>query len=228
MKLLLVAATPFEIGPLTEYLSERSGNGSDGAGSGSGVFKTAEHEVQLCITGVGLTATTYALTKALAKGAYDMVLQVGVGGSFDAHVPLGSLHFVKSEAFADLGAEDHNEFLDLFTMGLHGKDKLPFTDGRLVNPLVKQPFGEALPEAVGITVHTVSGSEGTIAKRKVHYPDAVLESMEGAALHYVCLLEEVPFMQVRAVSNYVTPRDKTQWQMGKAIKGLNEWLINQL
>ena len=49
--------------------------------------------------------------------------------------------------------------------------------------------------------------------------------MEGAAFHYVCLKEHVPFAQVRAISNFVTPRDKSQWQMKKAITNLNKWLI---
>jgi hypothetical protein len=35
----------------------------------------------------------------------------------------------------------------------------------------------------------------------------------------------VPFAQVRAISNYVIPRDKSQWQMKDAIINLNKWLV---
>jgi futalosine hydrolase len=55
--------------------------------------------------------------------------------------------------------------------------------------------------------------------------DCCVESMEGAAFHYVCLQEGMPFAQVRAISNYVTPRDKSQWQMKDAIVNLNKWVI---
>jgi futalosine hydrolase len=74
-------------------------------------------------------------------------------------------------------------------------------------------------------VNTVSGSEPTIKLRSEKY-NATVESMEGAAFHYVCLQEGVAFAQVRAISNYVMPRDKSQWQMKDAIFNLNNWLIS--
>lgn len=49
--------------------------------------------------------------------------------------------------------------------------------------------------------------------------------MEGAALHYTCLLENIPFMQVRAISNYVGERDKSKWKMKEAIRNLNDSII---
>jgi len=53
----------------------------------------------------------------------------------------------------------------------------------------------------------------------------VIESMEGAAFHYVCLQEAVPFLQLRAVSNMIGERDKTKWLMKEAIDNLNKELI---
>ncbi len=50
--------------------------------------------------------------------------------------------------------------------------------------------------------------------------------MEGAALHYVCLQEQIPFVQIRSVSNYVGERDKTKWKMKEAIENLNTELYN--
>ena len=48
--------------------------------------------------------------------------------------------------------------------------------------------------------------------------------MEGAALHYVCLMENIPFLQLRAVSNFVGERNKANWEIGEAIHHLNEKL----
>ena len=45
--------------------------------------------------------------------------------------------------------------------------------------------------------------------------------MEGAALHYVCLSEKIPFLQLRSVSNYVGERDKSKWALREAIMNLN-------
>ena len=49
--------------------------------------------------------------------------------------------------------------------------------------------------------------------------------MEGAAFHYVCLQQKIPFIQLRAISNYVGERNKTKWKMKEAIINLNEKLI---
>jgi futalosine hydrolase len=45
--------------------------------------------------------------------------------------------------------------------------------------------------------------------------------MEGAALHYVCLQQEINFLQLRSISNIVGERDKQKWEMKEAIANLN-------
>ena len=52
--------------------------------------------------------------------------------------------------------------------------------------------------------------------------------MEGAALHYVGLMEKIPFIQLRAVSNYTGERNKKKWKMKEAIVNLNNELIRLL
>ncbi len=49
--------------------------------------------------------------------------------------------------------------------------------------------------------------------------------MEGAAFHYACLQENIPFLQLRSISNYVEVRDKSKWKIQLAIKELNDTLI---
>ena len=53
----------------------------------------------------------------------------------------------------------------------------------------------------------------------------MVESMEGAALHYVCLKEKIPFLQIRSVSNYIGERNKKNWNMKESIANLNLELI---
>jgi len=55
--------------------------------------------------------------------------------------------------------------------------------------------------------------------------DPVTESMEGAALHYVCISENVPFVQIRSISNYIGERNKQKWDMMNSIVNVNEALI---
>ena len=208
MNLLIVAATEMEIGPLVAHLRE--------------VHPSSTAKV--LITGVGSIATAYALTRHLSNNRYDLVLQAGVGGSFDGSIELGDLVFVVSDQYGDLGAEDHEQYLDIFEMGLIAPDAPPHKGNKLHTPLLPVHELITLPRVSGITVNTVSGSEPTIKLRSEKFHSTV-ESMEGAAFHYVCLQEGVAFAQVRAISNYVTPRDKSMWQMKEAIYNLNNWLI---
>jgi futalosine hydrolase len=203
MKLLVIAATEMEISPFI-------------ADTGS--------KTDILITGVGMLATGYALTKKLNTTRYDLVIQAGVGGSFDMSLPLGEVVFVTTDRYGDLGAEDHDEYLDFFEMGLIDKEAAPYANGILKTPLLAIHEKIDLRHVSGLTVNTVSGSENTIRRRRQY--GCAVESMEGAAFHYVCLQEGVPFAQIRSLSNYVTPRDKSQWKMKEAIINLNDWLID--
>jgi futalosine hydrolase len=75
-------------------------------------------------------------------------------------------------------------------------------------------------------------NEITTSKQKVQfykkYFNPVIESMEGAALHYICLMEHIPFIQLRSVSNYIAERNKKYWNMKESIINLNNELINLL
>ncbi len=219
MKLLLVAATQAEISPLLEYLKQHW-QSIDPI-----TFMHGDNTVTTCITGVGMVATTYAVTKALQTERYTLMLQAGVGGSFSTDIPLGTVVRVADERYGDLGAEDHDAYIDIFEMGLLPKDEHPYTNGKLT-ATDTNGFDE-LAAVSGITVNTVSGNANTIAARAGRYA-SIVESMEGAAFHYVCLKEQVPFAQVRAISNYVEPRNRAAWKMKEAIINLNNWLIDFL
>lgn len=211
MNLLIVSATEAEIAPFTEYMQTASLR--EGVSGG------------LLYTGVGMLNTAYELTKHLQSNRYDLVLQVGVAGSYGRNINPGNVVFVTSDQYGDLGAEDHDNYMDIFEMGLINKDTRPYVIGKLYTPLIAVHNKITLPHVSGLTVNTVSGNEHTIKMRNDKY-HCDIETMEGAALHYVCLKEKAPFAQVRAISNLVTPRDKNEWKMSEAITNLNNWLID--
>lgn len=219
MKLLLAAATEAEITPLLQHL-QKGWTASPGM-----VYTRGDNHIHLCITGVGMMSAAYHLIKKIDNPAPQLAIQAGVAGSYHQDIALGELVTVASEQYGDLGAEDHYHFLDVFHLGLLGKDEAPFADGRLPAPAL--PWQSHLParRVSGLTVNTAGGSEFTIRSRNEKFR-CDIESMEGLAFHYVCLREGIPFAQVRAISNYVTPRDRESWKMKEAIINLNNWLIN--
>ena len=52
--------------------------------------------------------------------------------------------------------------------------------------------------------------------------------MECAAVFYVCLHEKVPFLEIRAISNYVESRDTTKCDIPLAIENLTDELFRFL
>lgn len=199
MKLLIVAATKAEIAPVYEHFNLPD-----------------RHFIQqptfdILITGVGMTATAFALGKYL-NNTYHLVINVGIAGSFDKELDLGSLVNIYEDTFAELGAEDHDEFISVKELGF----------GEITYHTNYDLVG--LPKVKGITVNKVHGNVESInAMIKRLAPQT--ESMEGAAVLYACNLNHLPCVQVRSISNYVEPRAKENWKIGLAIQNLNEWLI---
>ena len=218
MDILLVAATNAEIAPFTEHVNAIWRQQSEG------IFTNGHHRLRILITGVGMVATTYALTKTLHEHRYDMMLQAGIAGSFNRAIQLAEVVFVEKEMFGDLGAEDHYNFSDVFELNLSDPNKFPFHDRQLIAPSHKMTGLIDLRKVSSLSINQVSGSSFTATARYQKYA-CDIESMEGAAFHYVCLQENIPFVQIRAISNYAEARNRDSWKMKEAISALNDWLI---
>ena len=122
--------------------------------------------------------------------------------------------------FADLGIYEMDRFFTLFEKNFLDPNTVPYKHGLLENN-VDNTF--EIATANSITVNTVTDNFlQTNMFTKKYDPD--LESMEGAAFHYVCIQENVPFLQLRSVSNFVGDRVKTNWKMKESIENLNHHL----
>lgn len=185
-------------------------------------YSARHHEVHVLTTGVGMVATAAWCSRALSENSFDLALNLGVCGSFDRSLEPGHVVHVVTDRLAELGAEDREEFLTVQQLQLLGEDEFPFTGGRLVNDVPPSlPALAALPAVDGITVNTVHGTDATITRVIERFHPQV-ESMEGAAFMYACLIHGVRFAQVRAVSNVVEPRNRAAWRMPEAIRNLGE------
>src|SRR5262245_49645491 len=204
MRTLVVAATTAEIAPLV-----------------AGLGNIRHHQIDVLTTGVGMVATAARCSQALSRAQYNLALNFGVCGSFDPDLTPGTVVHVVRDRLSELGAEDDEAFLTIQQMRLLGNDEFPFSGGQLVNP--SPPANDALsrlPAVSGITVNTVHGNAQSIAAVAERFGPQV-ESMEGAAFMYACLIHAVPFAQVRAVSNVVERRNREAWTLAEAIDGLN-------
>ncbi len=218
IKLLVVAATRAEAGFLPDSVKKaKTGILFPLPGDGN-------LQLDLLITGPGITATTYHVTRALGGKKYDLALNIGLCGSFDPGITPVHVVNIVADQFGDFGAEDGTETLDIFEMGLLKKNDFPFKNGKLFADYgVKLNTLKALPEIEAITVQRVHGSAAGCKKAFEKY-GPVMESMEGAAFFYVCRMEKVPCLQIRAVSNKVERRNRKSWKVDEALKALSGYI----
>ena len=205
--ILVVAATAKEISPFIELTR-------------SGSFP----EVDILVSGIGLTASTYHLSKQLGIKKYQVVIQAGVAGSFDSNIAPGQVVAIKQDAIADQSVVELDKLKTLFDLRLVPQDQFPYKKGWLINPHTEILKKTKLKPVKGISVNQISTSKQMIRFYREVF-DPVVESMEGAALHYVCLMESTPFVQIRSISNTIGERNKKKWNMMDSIDNLNQSLI---
>src|SRR5215470_6107063 len=70
--------------------------------------------IDILITGIGLTTATYHLLKQVHLKRPDLVIQAGVAGCFDGKMPLGTVVIVKKEAIADQSVVELERLKTLF------------------------------------------------------------------------------------------------------------------
>lgn len=213
MNCLVVAATVIEITPFLEQLRKNNN-----------LFQ--KHQVDVLISGIGLTATTFSLTRQIQIKKPDLVIHAGVGGCFDKTIPLGKVLVVTMETIADQSVIELNRLKTLFDLKLVPQNRFPFKRGWLwnKNAVLKKV---RLKKVIGITVNEITTTSQKVKFYREKF-NPVVESMEGAALHYVCLMEKIPFIQLRAVSNYIAERNKKNWNMKESIINLNKELTDLL
>ena len=197
MGLLIVAATKLEIAP----------------------FLATNYKVDVLITGVGIPATIFNLNQKLAQTKYDLVIQAGIAGTFKGTFEKSDIVIIEEDTFADIGVDEIGNFRTIFEIGFADENEFPYKSGWLKNEqkILKKTN---LPIAKAITVNKITDDEKQLNQLKDKF-NADVESMEGAAFHYVCLQHKINFLQLRSISNKVGERDKAKWKMEEAISSLN-------
>jgi futalosine hydrolase len=169
-------------------------------------FRSGSLEIDLLIGGIGPVSTIYEMLKWInMNGSPDLAINGGIAGSFTEVLSNGDVVLPVSECFADLGIEDHDEFITLSEAKLTNADEFPFVKGYLPGDEKIISRINSLKRVKSITVNTATGSGASIERLKRKYnPD--IETMEGASFFYLCRRERIPFLALRAISNRIEPR----------------------
>ncbi|HET6253041.1 MAG TPA: futalosine hydrolase [Puia sp.] len=236
MHILLAAATSFEIQPTIDFLLTRPIHSATpasppvpGAAITPATHSTGQQDilrVSTLITGVGALSTAWSLMRQIDRDRPELIVQAGIAGCFTGK-PHGEVFAIHDETLADLGVWEDNRFKTPFDLSLADPNQSPFTAGRLINPYQTLLTLTGLEAVSAITVNEISTSPDRIDWYRTT-TSAAIESMEGGALHYIGLQEKIAFLQLRAVSNDIGVRDKSNWNIALAIRRLNDRLIGLL
>ena len=199
MKTLVVAATELEIAAsIPTFIETKTDN---------------------LVTGVGMVATAFALGQYLQGKSYDLLINVGISGTFNPYHKLGALLKIKTDRVFEFGAENDQDFIPIDSLGFGNSvfvESLPET-------ALPAEFYE-IPYVDAITVNKVHGADNSIDRIKKEHGLNLLESMEGAAFFYAANKLRLPCVQVRSISNLVEKRNVENWNIPLALNELNSWL----
>ncbi len=188
-------------------------------------FIFGPHEISVLVTGIGSVQTVWHLKNYFCT-VYkpDLVINAGIAGSFFDDIPVGEVVMPISDTFADMGIETGEGFIPIKDMGIMKVEKYPFVADRIfcINNYTRET-AHRLHAVRAITVNTVTGTDEKAEKlRLIFNPD--IETMEGAAFFYSCMMEDIPCLALRAVSNMVGERRSESWNMSLALKRLKDKL----
>lgn len=166
-------------------------------------FKNPDSEnIEISIGGVGLCEIGAFTAKLIVEKTPKIIILAGIAGAYPTSgLNIGDCVVVKSERATDQGA---------------------FRDGVFTSLYAK----EYLCPYIGIqkSLTAVGGSSvNSAASTKLSLTDERVESMEGAAFFATCIALDIPFLEVRSISNY-TNSSRGEWRVDIATAKLSETL----
>ncbi|MDH3349881.1 MAG: futalosine hydrolase [Desulfobulbaceae bacterium] len=183
-----------------------------------------EHDPQhRLITGVGPLETAYSLTRRLAESGNEVkgVLNFGIGGAYPIiNGSLGAnlldICVADLEIMGDLGICFNDRIEEFNSDNISVPTRFPFDD-KLTSQVVELLEHAGIPSRRGAFV-TVCGVSGTAERGEMvgTRVGGLCENMEGAAAARVCQAFELPFIELRCISNFVEDRDVSKWRLTDA------------
>jgi futalosine hydrolase len=193
--------------------------------------RIGQQAVRLVVTGPGMANTVHGLTVAIAAKMPGLILQTGCGGGFsEAGLKNGDVAIASKEIDIHLGLElagpeDALGALEFPVIKKPGREIFNCypvdarEHGRAVKGLKVALAGSGVNVFSGpfITGATVTAS-ATRSRHLHQHHGALVENMEGAGAAHVAALYDIPFLEIRAVSNRVGDRDKSRWDLPLAFR----------
>ena len=182
--------------------------------------------VPVVVGGIGAVNTAHALSTYFATHRTpSLVIQTGIAGAYvPANVSVGSVLLADAEIYGDAGVLTPEGWRPMEEIGIPliaatSSQPARFNyfplDAELVVRAAQAAGNSVTRTGKFLTLAQVTGVRAagdTLYERF----GALCESMEGAAAAHVCALHDVPFLEVRGVSNLVENRNRANWRIAEA------------
>jgi len=199
----------------------------------------ADREVLVAFSGLGKINAAAAAAAILSSYSVSRLWMWGSAGAYDlAGVEISDVALASEEILGDEGVATISSWQPLDAIGIPLIDTTvkPIFNRMEVDPLELMRSRQLLSEwqrippapriHVGpfVTVSAVSGSPARARLLSNRYR-ALCENMEGGAVAQICLRYQVPFLEIRGLSNRAGDRNKKRWQLSKALNNCQRALL---
>ncbi|GFO69381.1 futalosine hydrolase [Geomonas limicola] len=235
--IVLTASTDMELALLVEQLGGAPLAGLGHLKAWRAAAPSGAGEVILAVTGIGKVNAACAATLVVERCAPRLLINTGCGGAMaGSGLVVGDLAVASAECFPEEGVQTPQGWRGLDLIGIPAAvrgDARIFNEVPLAAGAAHQALELARREGYRVALgpfHTVSTCSGTaehgteLARR---YP-GICENMEGAALAQVAFIYDIPFLEVRGISNLVEDRDLSRWNLKLAVTEVQKFLIKFL
>ena len=224
--LLLVSATELESGTIQSQLEDAKT--IQHVGKRVIVGTLCDWRCVLLHTGIGAVNAAQALTCQIERQIPELVIQFGIGGAYvPTGLPIRSVVLATEEVYGDVGVVTPEGWRPADEIGIplvHGDppyfNRFPL-DSQLVSTAAEICGARC---GVFVTVSQCSGVQAVGDALHARF-DGVCENMEGAAAAHICKLYDIPFLEIRGISNLVEDRQPARWDIPGAANAAQSSLI---
>jgi futalosine hydrolase len=201
--------------------------------------RLADQDIALCVGGMGKVNAAHAATFLLTRFGPEALLIFGVGGAYPSSgAAVGDIALAKEEIAGDEGVLTVDGFKDAEYIGIPLLKTATATiySGYPAPPSLLQQSRKTLSSIrhdgivhVGtfVTLSTCTGTTARAQELEDRY-HGLCENMEGAAAAQVALCHDVPWLEVRGISNIVEDRDLGKWNISKATEAVQSAVLHIL
>lgn len=175
-------------------------------------FYPVHPSIAVAVLGVGILPFSLSLVKLFNTRLWHSVIQLGIAGAFvPSALKIGEAVIVEKDVLGDQGYQKARA--QFFSWA---------PPAYLSSPIQNLPPSlQSLKRVSAITVNTCTGTQA-LAQERYQIFHADIESMEGAPLFAFAKDYGVEAFQIRAISNFVGPRNKKEWDIASALERLKQ------